>query len=109
MDEKKLWLKISCSLTYYLKSYNTTLSNEELWLDYVEYVLPDIDGDGVHTYLDKHTLERIVIDEKMINKAKTVFIERLEKRRAKEVSIKEENNVSAAVIDFTKYRKQQLK
>ena len=59
MDEKMLWLKISGSITYYFKSYNRKLSNEDLWLDYVEYGLPDMDG--VHTYLDKHTLERIVI------------------------------------------------
>ncbi len=105
MDDKKLWLKISGSITYYFKSYNRRLSNEELWLDYVEYALPDMDGDGVHTYLDKQSLERIVIDEKMMGKAKTVFIERLEKRRAKEVPVKEEKNVLAEVIDFTKYRK----
>lgn len=105
MDEKKLWLKISGSITYYFKCYNRKLSNEELWLDYVEYALPDMDGDGVHTYLDKQSLERIVIDEKMMIKAKTAFMERLEKRRAKDVSVKEEQNVLAPVIDFTKYKR----
>lgn len=53
MDDKKLWLKISGSITYYFKSYNRKLSNEEIWLDYLDYVLPDMNGDGVHTYLDK--------------------------------------------------------
>lgn len=105
MDEKKLWLKISGSITYYFKSYNRKLSNEEIWLDYVEYALPDMDGDGVHTYLDKQTLERIVIDEEMMTKAKSAFIERLEKRRSKEVPVKEEKKVLAQVIDFSKYRK----
>lgn len=105
MDEKKLWLKISGSITYYFKSYNRKLSNEELWLDYVEYALPDMDGDGVHTYLDKQTLERIIIDEKLMHKAKTAFIERLEKRRAKEAPVKEEKKVLAQVIDFSNYRK----
>lgn len=108
MDEKKLWLKISGSITYYIKSYSTTLSNEELWLDYVEYVLPDMDGDGVHTYLDKHTLERIVIDEKMINKAKVTFIERLEKRRSLEIPVKEEKKVLAKVIDISKCKNERL-
>ena len=61
MDEKKLWLKVSGSITYYFKCYNRNLSNEEIWLDYVEYALPDMDGDGVHTYLDKHSLERVVV------------------------------------------------
>ncbi|MGL5749079.1 MAG: hypothetical protein ACRCXT_01020 [Paraclostridium sp.] len=105
MDEKKLWLKISGSITYYFKCYNRKLSNEEIWLDYVEYALPDMDGDGVHTYLDKQTLERIVIDEKMMVKAKTAFMERLEKRRAKEVPVKEEKKLLASVIDISKYKK----
>lgn len=105
MDEKKLWLKISGSITYYFKCYNRKLSNEEIWLDYVEYALPDMEGDGVHTYLDKQTLERIVIDEKMMNKAKTAFMERLEKRRAKESLIKEEKKVLAPVIDFVSYKR----
>jgi hypothetical protein len=93
MDEKNLWLKISGSLTYYLQYYSKGLSNEELLLDYMEYALPDMDGDGVHTYLDKQTLERIVVDENMMDKAKNAFIERLEKK------------VLANVIDFSKYRK----
>ncbi|WP_199874446.1 hypothetical protein [Paraclostridium bifermentans] len=105
MDSKKLWLKISGSITYYFKYYNSKLSNEELWLDYVEYALPDIEGDGVHTYLDKQTLERVIVDDEMMDKAKTAFMERLEKRRAKEVNVKEENRVLANVIDISKYRK----
>lgn len=105
MDSKKLWLKISGSITYYFKYYNTKLSNEELWLDYVEYAIPDIEGDGVHTYLDKQTLERVIVDDEMMDKAKVAFIERLEKRRAKEVNVKEENKVLADVIDISKYRK----
>lgn len=105
MDSKKLWLKISGSITYYFKYYNSKLSNEELWLDYVEYAIPDIEGDGVHTYLDKQTLERVIVDDEIMDKAKTAFMERLEKRRAKEVNVKEENRVLANVIDISKYRK----
>lgn len=105
MDSKKLWLKISGSITYYFKYYNIRLSNEELWLDYIEYALPDMEGDGVHTYLDKQTLERVIVDDEMMDKAKTAFMERLEKRRAKEVNEKEENKVLAEVIDISKYRK----
>lgn len=105
MDSKKLWLKISGSITYYFKYYNTKLSNEELWLDYVEYALPDMEGDGVHTYLDKKTLERVIVDDEMMDKAKTAFMERLEKRRAKEVSVKEEKKVLDNVIEISKYRK----
>lgn len=105
MESKKLWLKISGSITYYFNYYNSKLSNEELWLDYVEYALPDMEGDGVHTYLDKQTLERVIVEDEMMDKAKTAFIERLEKRRAKEVSVKEEKKNLADVIDISKYRK----
>lgn len=103
MTEKKLWLKISGSITYYFKCYNRKLSNEELWLDYVEYVLPAMDG--VHTYLDKQSLERVVVDDVMMDKAKAVFMERLEKRRDNEKPVKEEKKVLSSVIDFTKYKK----
>ncbi|GJG92190.1 MAG: hypothetical protein ACRCXT_01035 [Paraclostridium sp.] len=105
MDSKKLWLKISGSITYYFKYYNTKLSNEELWLDYVEYALPDMEGDGVHTYLDKQTLERVIVDDEMMDKAKVAFMERLEKRRVNEVNVKKEKKVLADVIDISKYRK----
>ncbi|MEX6588256.1 hypothetical protein [Paraclostridium bifermentans] len=105
MDSKKLWLKISGSITYYFKYYNSKSSNEELWLDYVEYALPDMEGDGGHTYLDKQTLERVIVDDEMMEKAKTAFMERLEKRRVKEVNVEDENKVLADVIDISKYRK----
>ncbi|MGL6106301.1 hypothetical protein [Romboutsia sp.] len=55
-----------------------------------------MDGDGVHTYLDKQTLDRVVVDTAMMDKAKVAFIERLEKRRAKE------KKVLAEVNDFSK-------
>nr|WP_302419093.1 hypothetical protein [uncultured Romboutsia sp.] len=80
------------------------MTNEELLKDYLEYALPDINGDGVHTYLDKQTLERVVVDDAMIDKAKVAFIERLEKRRSKEVLIKEEKKVLAKVIEISKYK-----
>lgn len=105
MDEKKLWLKISGSITYYFKCYNRKLSNEEIWLDYVEYALPDMDGDGVHTYLDKQSLERVIVNSTMMDKAKVAFMERLEKRRVNEKSVKEEKKILAPVIDIYRYRK----
>jgi hypothetical protein len=104
MDEKKLWLKISGSINYYLQYYSKRMTDEELLKDYMEYALPNMDGDGVHTYLDKQTLERIVVDESMMDKANAAFVQRLEKKRAKEVIV-EEKKVLAKVIDFSKYRK----
>ena len=80
------------------------MTNEELLKDYLEYALPDINGDGVNTYLDKQNLERVVVDDAMIDKAKVAFIERLEKRRSKEVLIKEEKKVLAKVIEISKYK-----
>ena len=80
------------------------MTNEELLKDYLEYALPDINGDGVHTYLDKQTLERVVVDDAMIDKAKVAFIKRIKKRRSKEVLIKEEKKVLAKVIEISKYK-----
>lgn len=105
METKKLWLKISGSITYYFKYYNSKLSDEELWLDYVEYALPNIEGDGVHTYLNKQTLERVIVNDEMMDKAKTAFMERLKKRRLNETNIEEGSKVLADVIDILKYRK----
>jgi len=64
-----------------------------------------MDGDGVHTNLDKQTLERVVVDRAMIDKARTAFMEILEKRRANEKPIIEEKKALAEVIDFSKYKK----
>lgn len=105
MDNKKLWLKISGSINYYLQYYSKRMTDEELLKDYLEYALPDIEEDGVHTYLDKQSFERIIVDSEIMDKAKVAFMERLEKKRAKEVISKQENKVLAKVIDFTKYEK----
>ncbi|MEF9992730.1 MAG: hypothetical protein RRZ84_07290 [Romboutsia sp.] len=104
MDEKKLWVKISGSINYYLQYYSKRMTNEELLKDYMEYALPDIDGDGVHTYLDKQSLERVFVDDAMMDRARVAFIERLEKKRANEKHLKEENKVLAQVIDFSEYK-----
>jgi hypothetical protein len=64
-----------------------------------------MDGDGVHTYLDKQSLERVVVDAAMMDKSKAAFMERLEKRRANEKTVKEEQKVLAPIIDFSRYMK----
>lgn len=106
MDQKKLWQKISGSITFYFKHYETTLTNEELWLDYVECSLPDIQEDGVPMYLDKQSYEWVLVDDAMFEKAKVAFMERLEKRRLKEVPVpaKETKKVLAEVIDISTRR-----
>lgn len=40
----------------------------------------------------------------MVDMTKVTFIERLEKRRLKEVPVKEENKVLAPVIEFSSYK-----
>ena len=88
MDEKKLWQKISGSITYYLNSYDIEKSNEELLEDYLFLSLPDdIEDDGIRRYLDKQTFKYVEVSKEIEEKAKSAFIERLNKRRAKEEPI----------------------
>ena len=41
----------------------------------------------------------------MVDKVKTAFIKKLEKRISNEIPVKDENKVLAQVIDFSKYKK----
>ena len=107
MDEKKLWQKISGSITFYLKDYYREKSNEELLEDYLFYVLPDdLEDDGIRRYLDKQTLKYVEVSKELEEKAICAFIERLNKRRAKEEPIEKEEkrNIKASVIDFKEYK-----
>lgn len=103
-DSKKLWLKISGSITYYLKDYDMELSNEELLKDYLGYALNE--EDGTYQYLDKQTFKYIDLDADIVDKAKKAFIERLEKRRLKEPKkeIKEVAPIKNNVVSFSKYK-----
>ena len=103
LDNKNLWLKISGSITYYLKYFDKELSNEELLKDYLEYTLNE--EDGTYQYLDKQTFKYIDLDE-IVDKAKKAFIERLEKRRLKEAEkeIKEVTPIKNNVVSFSKYK-----
>ena len=85
MDKKKLWQKISGSITFYLKDYDREKSNEELLEDYLDYVLPDdIEDDGVRRYLDKQTFKYVEVSKELEEKVICAFVERLNKRRSKE-------------------------
>lgn len=105
MDSKKLWLKISGSITFYLKSYDRALSNEELLNDYLHYTLNE--EDGTYEYLDKQTFEFIELEDELVEKAKKAFIERLEKRRLKEPKeeLKEQSPIKNNVVNFANYKK----
>ena len=107
MEEKKLWQKISGSITFYLKDYDREKSNEELLEDYLYYVLPnDIEDDGIHRYLDKQTFKYIEVSDDLLEKAKSAFIERLNKRRFKEEPIEKIEKVKYKnnVFDFERYK-----
>ena len=112
MDEKKLWMKISGSINYYLRYYDKRMSDEELLEDYVEYVLGG--ENGSYEYLDKQTFEYIELSDEIVEKAINAFKERLKKKREKEKineigenfsRNKEIKNEMGKVIDFSKYRK----
>ena len=112
MDEKKLWMKISGSINYYLRYYDKRMSDEELLEDYVEYVLGG--ENGSYEYLDKKTFEYIEVSDEIVERAINAFKERLKKKREKEKingigenfsRNKEIKNEMGKVIDFSKYRK----
>ena len=112
MDEKKLWMKISGSINYYLRYYDKRMSDEELLEDYVEYVLGG--ENGSYEYLDKQTFEYIELSDEIVERTINAFKERLKKKREKEKNKEIEENFSSnkeikkemgKVIDFSKYRK----
>ncbi|RDY22391.1 hypothetical protein CHF27_013740 [Romboutsia maritimum] len=109
IDNKKLWLRLSGSITYYLKMYDDRLSNEELWEDYKTYAF-EVE-EGQYHYLDKQTLNYVIVDSEMLEKSKKAFIERLDKRRIKKLEkVSKEESIEPDpfknnVIDFNKYKK----
>ena len=112
MDEKKLWMKISGSINYYLRYYDKRMSDEELLEDYVEYVLGS--ENGGYEYLDKQTFKYIELSDEIVERAINAFKERLKKKREKEKINEIGENFSRSkeikkemgkVIDFSKYRK----
>lgn len=108
MEEKKLWQKISGSINYYLKDYDREKSNEELLEDYLDYALPDdIEDDGVRRYLDKQTFKYVEVSNDLVDKAICAFVERLNKRRAKEEPVEkiEKKIYKNNVFDFESYKK----
>lgn len=100
LDEKKLWLQISGSITFYLKTYDSEKSNEELLKDYLYYTLNE--EDGTYQYLDKQTFKYVYVSTELLEKAKKVFMERLEKRRLKEPEPKA--LITNNVVSFTNYK-----
>ena len=104
MDEKKLWVKISGSINYYLRYYDRKKSDEELLEDYLYCTLEG--ENGKYEYLDKQTFEFIELNDAILEKAINAFKERLKKKRDKNFNKnKEIKTKKSEVIDFNRYKK----
>ena len=112
MDEKKLWIKISGSINYYLRYYDREKSDEELLEDYLYCTLEGVSEK--YEYLDKQTFEFIELSDDIVEKAINAFKERLKKKREKEAPKEIDKNLNknkeietkkAEVIDFNRYKK----
>ncbi|HFD2049217.1 MAG: hypothetical protein E6682_15265 [Clostridium perfringens] len=79
-----IWSKLSSSMSYYLRSCDMTLSDEEILEDYLYIAFGESEIDGNLIYLNKQTREWVEIDKYLQERIKDTFIERLEKKRVKE-------------------------
>jgi hypothetical protein len=116
MEAKQLWAKLSGSINFYIKGVwrdKLFKSNEDLLQEFIHYSL--IEGESKdYQYLDKKTFEYISLDNETLERVKTAFLERIEKKKLKyadqiqELSLeskKTNNRTSAIVVDFSKYKK----
>ncbi|WP_455539841.1 hypothetical protein [Terrisporobacter sp.] len=100
----KLWLKISGSITYYLRYFSLDFRDEDLLADYLRSTLNE--DNGTYKYLDKQTLEYLDLDAEIVARAKKAFMERLQKRRLKESgqSVTKVVPVKGSIVSFSKYK-----
>ncbi len=78
------WKKLSGSINYYIRNVwkeELLKSNEDLLEDY----LKDMEGEeaGEYEYLDKQSYEWIKLTDEEVNKIKSAFLERIEKKKVK--------------------------
>lgn len=85
MEQKQLWVKISGSINFFIKGVwreQLLKSNEDLLNDFIHYSL--IEGKSKdYQYLDKKTFEYISLDNETLERIKTAFLERIEKKKLK--------------------------
>ncbi|MVX66960.1 hypothetical protein GKZ28_25210 [Clostridium chromiireducens] len=116
MEQKQLWGKVSGSINFFIKGVwreQLLKSNEDLLNDFIHYSL--IEGKSKdYQYLDKKTFEYISIDNETLERIKTAFLERIEKKKLKYADEIQELNLeldktndrsSANVVDFFKYKR----
>lgn len=81
---KDLWLKISGSINFHIRGLyeeNFVNINEELLEEYLKD-LEDIETDG-YSHLDKKSFKFVPLSEEDMEKIKSAFLERVEKKRQK--------------------------
>lgn len=79
-----IWAKLSSSMSYYLRTCDMTLSNNEILDDYIYIAFGESEIEGNLIYLNKQTREWVEIDKPLQKRIKDTFMERLEKKRVKE-------------------------
>ena len=80
----QIWAKLSSSMSYYLRTCDMTLSDNEILEDYIYIAFGESEIEGNLIYLNKQTREWIEIDKPLQKRIKDTFMERLEKKRLKE-------------------------
>ena len=118
MEQKQLWAKLSGSINFYIKGAwreDLLKSNENLLQEFIHYSL--IEGESKdYQYLDKKTFEYILLDNETLERIKTAFLERIEKKKLKyadeiqklELELeKKKDKVEDLdnVVEFSKYKK----
>lgn len=79
-----IWAKLSSSMSYYLRTCDMTLSDDEILEDYLDFAFVESEIEGNIMYLNKQTREWVEIDKPLQKRIKDTFMERLEKKRVKE-------------------------
>lgn len=106
-----IWAKLSSSISYYLRTCDMTLSDDEMLENYLDLAFVESEIEGNLIYLNKQTKEWIEIDKPLQERIKNTFIERIENKRVKEnksyvaiEELKEEEEKSYInnVIEFRK-------
>jgi hypothetical protein len=116
MEQKQVWAKLSGSINFFIKGVwrdNLLKSNEDLLQEFIHYSLMEEESKG-YSYLDKKTYEYISLDNETLERIKTAFLERIEKKKLKYADQiqklnleldKTNDRISDNVVDFSKYKK----
>ena len=112
MESKQLWAKLSGSINFFIKGIwrqDLLKDNEDLLNEFIHYSL--IEGESKdYQYLDKKTFEYISLDSEILERIKTAFLDRIEKKKLKYADQiqeleKTKDRSSDNVVDFSKYKK----